>query len=394
MISQSEKSKPKRSKMWLIYGLILLAVFAASLALRIGPMYNAVFGSGWFNLQGVDGVYHLRLVENLLQHFPFRISFDPYTYFPYGQTVYFAPLYDLLAGFCAWVAGLGSPTQHTIETVAAYFPAVMGALTVVPVYFIGKTLFNRTAGLIAAAVLGILPGTFLYRSRLGFFDHHVAEVFFSTLTIMFVLLAFKQVGEQPISFRDIRNKHWKAHSKPLLLAALGGVALGSYLVVWVGGLLFVFLLFCFFVVMFIVDHIRKHSTDYISILGIPVFLLAFIIVIPFLGQIAYSELYIVSLLIGLIVLILLPILSKIMDSKKVPRIYFPLSLLGIGVIGFIILYFGFPAIARSIIDKFNVFKPDENGLTISEVRPFLTLGGKFTLAPLWTEFTTGAIIAQ
>lgn len=388
-------SKPEKSKnrFWYVYGLLLIAVFGASLALRVLPMHEAVFGSGWINLQGVDGVYHLRLVENLLAHFPFRISFDPYTYFPYGQAVYFAPLFDLLAGFSAWIVGLGSPDQHTIETVAAYFTAVLGALVTLPVYFIGKTLWNRTAGLISALIIGILPGTFLFRSRLGFFDHHVAEIFFSTLAILFLLLALKNLKERPISFQDIRHKNWQLLVQPLLFSGLCGIALGFYLLAWVGGLLFVFLIFSWVVVMFIIEHLRKQPAEYLCILGLPVFLLALLIVLPYLNQIAYSELYVVSLLIALVGLVPLTAISKFLDQKNLKRFYFPLSILAIGVIGLIILKVFFPSIADSIFVKFRVFTPDNNALTISEVKPFFMSQGKFTLDRLWSEFNTGGFIA-
>ena len=391
----NELAEPKKTgnKFWYVYGFILIIIFGVSLALRTLPMHTAVFDSSWVNIQAVDGYYHLRLVENLLQHFPFRISFDPYTYFPYGQDVYFAPLFDLLAGFCAWVVGLGSPDLKTIETVAAYFPAVLGALVTIPVYFIGKILWNRPAGLISALLIGIFPGTFLFRSRLGFFDHHVAEVLFSTVVVLFLFLALKSIREHPISYDDIRKKNWKLLTKPLLFAGLSGIALGSYLLAWVGGMLFVFLLFCWVVIMFIIEHLKKKSTDYICILGIPIFLLALLIVIPFLNQIAYSNLYVISLSIGLVAPLGLSVISRMLEFKNVQRIYYPLMILGAGVIGFLFLYIFFPSVANAIMVKFRVFSPDENGLTISEVKPLLFSQGNFTLDLIWREFTTGTIVA-
>jgi len=77
----------------------------------------------------------------------------------------------------AWVMGLGHPAQRTIEVVGAYFPAVLGALTTIPVYVVGKEVFDRNAGLLSAALVAILPGQFLARSLLGFTDHHAAEAF-------------------------------------------------------------------------------------------------------------------------------------------------------------------------------------------------------------------------
>jgi len=57
--------------------------------------------------------------------------------------------------------------SYTIDTIGAFFPAVMGALIVFPVYFIGKELINEKAGLIGAFMIAILPGQFLSRSVLG-----------------------------------------------------------------------------------------------------------------------------------------------------------------------------------------------------------------------------------
>jgi len=208
----------------------------------------------------------------------------------------------------------------------------------IPVYFIGKALFSRTAGLISALVVGILPGTFLFRSRLGFFDHHVAEVLFSTLAIPFLLFALKYVKGHPIFFSDIRDRKWKLLRRPLLLAGLSGIALGLYLIVWVGGLLFVFLIFCWAVAMFIIEHLRKESNEYITIIGIPIFLLALIIVVPFLGQIAYSELYLVSLLFALIAVILLAILSRMMAKRNLARVFYPLTLAALGAVGLLVIF--------------------------------------------------------
>jgi asparagine N-glycosylation enzyme membrane subunit Stt3 len=118
-----------------------------------------------------------------------------------------------------------------------------------------------------------------------------------------------------------------------------------------------------------------------------------VIVLPFLSQLAYSELYVISLTIGLVAVIILAIISGFMDSKKLARFYYPLSLVGISVVGFLILYFISPSTANSMLGKFRVFTPDQSGLTIAEVRPLLFVGGKFTLSPLWNEFNTTIITA-
>ncbi|MCK5653833.1 MAG: oligosaccharyl transferase, archaeosortase A system-associated, partial [Dehalococcoidia bacterium] len=255
-----------------IYSIILLIIFGIALALRVCLPYEDVFTGDSVRFGGNDPWYHMRLVENLVQHFPHLIAFDPFTLYPYGQAVPFAPFFDLLLGFFIWVIALGSPTQHTIETVGAYFPAILGALVTIPVYFIGRELFNRTVGLLSAGLIAILPGQFLLRSLLGFADHHIAEVLFSATAALFLILAIKRARGRGTSFGHIRSRDWGNLRKPLIYALLAGLALGIYLISWSGGLLFVFIIFAYMIVQYIIDHLRGKSTDYLCIIGVPMFL--------------------------------------------------------------------------------------------------------------------------
>jgi oligosaccharyl transferase (archaeosortase A-associated) len=373
--------------------IILVVIFGIALSLRVIPLHQAVFDSGWVNFQGPDPWYHVRLIQNLLQHFPFRINFDPYSFFPIGQSVWFAPLFDELIAFWAWVIGLGSPSLQTIYAVAAYFPAVLGALVSVPVYFIGKILLNNKAGLIAALLVCILPGSFLMVSVLGYVDHHVAEVLFSTTAVLFLLLALKQVQKNQITFAQVRRQEWNVLKWPLIFAVLSGIALGAYLLTWVGGLFFVFLFFCWVVIMYVIGHLRKESTDYLCIIGVPVFLIALIMVVPFLDQLAFGEINIVSLVIGIVIFPILSGISKFAESKGFQRAYYPLILLGIGAIGLIGLHLANPALFRSMLQQFQVFTPDTNLLTITEVRPLFFQQGPFSLTPYWNSFTTATVTA-
>jgi len=376
------------------YGIILVLIFGIALSLRVCLPYENVLSGDWVKFAGTDPWYHMRLVENLLQHFPSRISFDPYTFYPYGQEVFFAPFFDLLLGFVTWVIGLGSPSQHTIETVGAYFPAILGALVTVPVYFIGKELFNRNAGLLSAALIAILPGEFLTRSLLGFTDHHAAEVLFSAITMLFFILALKRAKEKETSFSHIRSKEWGSISKPLIYALLAGVALGVYLLSWVGGLAFVFILLSCMVLLYLIEHLRGKSTDYLGIVGVPVFIAPLIMTAPFLNQIAFSGLYIMSLTVATLTFPVLSGVSHLMEGRNIRRAYYPLALAGLGLVALGFLRLVDPSLFSSMVEKLGVFTPDTGALTISEARPlFYAYGSDFSLAPAWDRFTASFLIA-
>ena len=180
----------------LITAMAVALLFGLSLFLRAYLPHDMVFSGDQVKFVGADAYYHMRLVDSLVQNFPNYTTFDPYLYYPYGSTWQYMPFFDLLIAASALVVGLGSPTLHTIEAVAAYMPAILGALTVIPVYFIGKELFSRKAGLLAAALIAILPGEFMGRSLLGATDHHIAEVLFSAAAMLFFIMAITSAREK------------------------------------------------------------------------------------------------------------------------------------------------------------------------------------------------------
>jgi oligosaccharyl transferase (archaeosortase A-associated) len=370
------------------YALILVAIFGIALSLRIWLPYDGVFTGDWVRFSGNDPWYHLRLVENMLQHFPDRIAFDTYTLYPYGQTVPFAPFYDWLVGFVAWLVGFGHPSEHTIETVAAYFPAVLGALVTIPVFFIGKELFNRKVGLLAAALIAVLPGQFLMRSLLGFGDHHVAEVLFSTIAILFLIITLKRAKAAAISFEHIWSRDWRTIRKPLLYVLLTGIALGIYLLSWAGGLLLVLIIFLFLILQYIIDYLRRKSTDYLCIIGAPIFLIALIVVVPFLNQLVYRELYIGALVIAMLTPPVLSGVCWLMDYRGMKRAYYPLALAGLGLVGVLGFWVIDPSLFDAMWDKFSLFTPGAQSETIAEV------AGLFSVdRGMWVNFTTSFILA-
>jgi asparagine N-glycosylation enzyme membrane subunit Stt3 len=181
-VSQQSTGQKREFLPIIIVGVILAALCGISLYIRIALPHDKIFvdGAVWF--RETDAYYYIRNIESLVRHFPQINSFDPYMLYPGGGGGPPRPFFAQLVAAVVLLVSRGAPTLHTIEVVGAYMPAILGTLTLIPVYFIGKELFNRWAGVIAAALVVILPGEFLHRSLLGFTDHHVAETLFSTLS--------------------------------------------------------------------------------------------------------------------------------------------------------------------------------------------------------------------
>jgi dolichyl-diphosphooligosaccharide--protein glycosyltransferase len=179
----------------------LAVACALAFALRSLP-FSAVFRPGFVNYQETDAWFHVRVMEHLVRHFPFRLFVDPYGSIGDGQRVDTGPFFDWLG---ALVALPFPESQHAIW---AWYPAVLGVGIVVAVFALTRALFDETAAGWAALVAATLPGYFLQVTSLGFTDHHVMEALLST-----ALLALLVKGR----------------------TVWAGLTLGAYLLTFVGG---------------------------------------------------------------------------------------------------------------------------------------------------------------
>jgi oligosaccharyl transferase (archaeosortase A-associated) len=378
----------------LVAAIIVAIFFGVALYFRIVLPYDQVFSGNWMKFTGVDAWYHMRLVDNLVHHFPQRITFDPYTFYPHGNTVGWPPFYDWLIAGIVWLVSLGSPTQHIIDVVGAYVPAILGALTIIPVYFIAKELFNRWVGVLSAGLIAIISGEFLGRSTLGYTDHHVAETLFTTVAILFLILAVKAAKQGQLSFSHVKRRDWAVLKKPLIYSLLTGLFLGIYMLTWVGGLLFVFLIFAYFIIQPIVDHLRSQSTDYLAIISVPLFLVSAAISLPIVSRMSWlGPLYLPSFVIAVLTPVALVMLSRLMSARHLAVAYYPLVLLGLGLAGLAVFYIINPSLVKSMVARFGIFAPSGRALTILEVQPLLFPGGNFSLSAAWVEFTTGFFLS-
>ncbi len=372
----------------LIAGILVAFFFAVALFLRVVLPFDKVFVGDWIKFTGVDAYFLMHIVDNLAHNFPHLNSFDPYLLYPAGGSVSLPPFFVYFLGGIIWLIGLGSPAQHVTDIVGVYFPAILGALTVIPVYFIGKTLSGRWAGVMAAGLVGIFPGEFLGRSILGFADYHVAEVLFTTITMMFLVLAVKNAKQKGFSFTRDGFRDWKAATKPLLYSLFAGIFLGIYALTWPGALLFVFIIFAYLVIQFVIDHLRKASTEYLGVISIITFIVALAISQPVLHD-PMSE---IALIIAIVVTILLAAVSYFMAKRGVKAFVYPAVVLGLGLVGLAIFYAVNRPLFDSLVGSFGIFTW-ATGTTVLEMQPLLFPGGVFSFSVAWGNFTTSSFLA-
>jgi len=198
--------------------LFLNTYFNATSGVSINPEGE---GFNKFYLSGPDPYYNLRLIKETFEtgKYPFFYENDPLLNYPLGSSGGRAPLFNMMAlGF----SRLLTPFMDEVEAVGysmQFIPALFGALMVFVVYFIGKELFNKKAGLFGAFFIAIVPihlGSG-HGSAYGLFDHDSFNLLLFFLTFLFLIRSIKE----------------KDSTKSIMYAILGGVPLAGLSMTWV-----------------------------------------------------------------------------------------------------------------------------------------------------------------
>ena len=370
---------------------ILLLAVILGLYIRIVNPWNLVFVP-WMEgarLSGNDPWYYFRLIESAVYNFPNRLWFDAFTHFPYGTYLHFGPFLVYLGAILAKLFGASTPAE--IRTIVAFIPAVGGALLALPTYLLTKEVFGRKAGVIASFLVVLIPGQLMARSVLSFNDHHIWEVFWQTST-----LALFAASINAWSGRNAREN--LKDKRALVYPVLTGIALGLYLDAWAPGFIaaIMILVYAFFVYL-LRDYI-KAETENLTYIAIIAFAVAAIVYLPFafvypgFSTTRYSPFQLIVLLGSILLLLIFRLIEKleergIYDKLNLPRsLAFPATIILLAAVSILTVSILSPDFFRNLMYIFRVVQPKGGALTIAEVQPFFTLGGKFSLAPAWQNF--------
>jgi oligosaccharyl transferase (archaeosortase A-associated) len=351
--------------------LAIASVVAVAFGLRLILTWNAVFGEDYVSFVENDAWYHMRLVDAVVRNFPWRIWHDPYLLHPAGEAVNAGPMLDWIVAGVALLIGGGAPSPRLVDLVGAFVPPVIGALTVVPVYVIGRELFGRVAGLWAGVLVAVMPGQLVLRSVLGFTDHHCLEILLSTTAMMFVILA---IGAEDRSGRR----------RATLLA---GFSLGCYCLTWGGAVLFVAVLSAFAGAHLLVDSLKGRDAPGTVRVVVPTLLLAAGMVAPWINvrpQFRYQ-------CVGAVAAALMLWGSDVVRRVAQRRGWYPVlwvSCVALAAIAAVWLLLQQGETAATLLsDAFRTSPFRQRGV-VREAQP-LMLSEHWKPVPLWREYTVG-----
>jgi len=337
------KSKVKESRSvgvidkYRLYPIGLILAILGAFLIRILPQWDKVFTDRGVMFLGNDPWYHMRLADVMMQSFPWPMAADP---FREG-----AMTYNPLLTYLIVIPKMIIPVIN-LEAWAALLPAILGALVLVPVYLIGREVFNsRGIGLFSAVLVGIMPTEFLHRSQLGFTDHHVLEVLLVTFVILFLTLSVKR--------------------EQLRYMVLAGVILGLFALAWSGFLMMLLIILVWFVGVFIYNYWRGKSSYIITKTVVITGGIATIMFLPYYTISVLPGTYIIALLGFTIAPVALYYLGRLRDRRV-----FVGSLAGVTVIGLVGIALSFPdAFSMGITYITRAFTPEAGYGTVAEAKP-------------------------
>jgi len=255
----------KKQQMLIALAVGLFALFA--LWLRLVPLL-AIGHSDLIRMVAMDDpFYNLRQTESLLANSLQYGWFDAMTHYPFGTSIYWGPVFPtIIALFCLVT---GSATRPEIIGTALLVTPLIAAATVVLMYYVGRAFGDWKTGVLASGFSAIIAGQFFTISMYGYIDHHIAEVFFSTLFCLLYTGAVLSAKDADIDLREVKT--WR---KTAILAGLAGIGYLLGLFTMPTMILFALIVGLFTLVQFVVDVFRNRTSEYLVIINGTVFLVA------------------------------------------------------------------------------------------------------------------------
>jgi dolichyl-diphosphooligosaccharide--protein glycosyltransferase len=255
----------------------------------------------------------------------------------------------------------------------ATFPAVLGALAILPVYYITKLVFDWKAGIVAAALLTVIPANLL-RSMVGNLNHHVAaEVLFPALVFLFFMLALKG----GLTFQKVRGLAFTRDDKRTMLwAGLAGVFVTALLLTWLGGFLFLGIIGAFAIVQFSIYHWKRERSDNLTIVSMTMLIVSLVTLLP-VSLTSHFGTTIDTLHLSLFQPLLLAVLFVIFGLfgflayylRNAHRVLYPLTICCVVIAGFLGFYLLRPDLATTVLTGYGFFTQSGVLQTIAEAQP-------------------------
>ena len=294
-----EEIKPSKAKQfWSEYWAQILIGFAVffGFIIRINwyalPSMNAIGVGGWDMTGGSDPWYMKRVVDYILAENA-HLIFDADRFYPAGGINPRPPLFtwSMALGAMALKPFLNNP-DDAVWFAMLGLPAVYGALTVLPIAAMAKDHFGKSAGVVAAWLIALMPGHITH-STWALADHDAFVMLFISCGFMYYFRALKTAGNDRLTsriqpslsgifsaFGDVMKQKGNAVAN----ASLAGAAFGVVALGWKGFVVGPSILFLAYFAQVSLNLFRKKDSTTLNVIFLTMLTTIFLMVLPFYGH--------------------------------------------------------------------------------------------------------------
>lgn len=264
------KLKKWFSRNWEFAGLSLL--LALYLFLSNYFMWGPSFTNGIANFSGGSDPYfnwyvityiishHVSLLSTSGLNYPLT-SGDPRPLFFHWMIVFVAEIIGPILG----------GTLHAAYYVFMEFDAVFGALLIIPVYLLGKSIIGRKAGMIGAVLYTLMPSN-LTSGILSDGRMHTPELIFAFFAIYFFERAITYSGKGRIiegSLLDLKSHfsslktYFHKNQKSVYYSLFAGASYGALMLSWQGSAYILAILAIYVILQLLLNLFLSRNTGYV-----------------------------------------------------------------------------------------------------------------------------------
>lgn len=255
--------------------------FAFDLATKYGTPYLLSGGS--------DAYYYGRIIDYIQTNHQ-HLTFDPLLNYPMGSR---NPRPPIFAWSIVLIGHLLSPFVGSVNVGINYAfilsTGFWGALTIFPVYLIGRDTFGKKAGMAAAFLLAISSGH-LQRSPITNGDHDAIYLFFIVTAFYFFMKALEGIPDEknwissykdPSAIKNGLKQFVMENKRSLLYSGLSGMSIASVALIWKGYAYVIVILIVYYFIQLFIDRLRtRDSLGITACIGISIGL-AFLVSSPY-----------------------------------------------------------------------------------------------------------------
>ncbi|UCE81449.1 MAG: glycosyltransferase family 39 protein [Methanobacteriota archaeon] len=252
---------------------MMVFIFLLALFIRSYFAFDMSVDNDFIVSGGSDSYYWRRIIDYHVETGD-SMYWDPLINFPDGIRNPRPPFYSMSVALPAVIAeDLFETMSDAVGFMFVWSTAFWGALTVVPVYFLGKETFGRRAGLVAAFLLAITP-SHVQRSVLSNADHDAFILFFIVLTFYLLLRAVKiqehvrwvDNWKSIASIRAGLGQYLSRSKAALLYALLAGVSFGCVVMAWVGFTYVAVLILAYLLIQILLNRFKNIDSLGVTLL--------------------------------------------------------------------------------------------------------------------------------